>query len=203
MGAETKCLVCKSSRRAAVDSALLDGVSIRGVARQFSFGRGSIFRHQRDCIKLRRTADEAAKREATAKREALSGDIESSFRKATERLARAEESGDMNLILRAQAGVSKLLALRGKMTPAKPREMSVTATGRPQDRINPKFCIAFPPEYEADFALLGIRPPTDEEQREALATFDIRFVDRRPAPFAQQIEPKIDEKAQPPTPDPS
>lgn len=46
-----KCKVCASPDRAAVDSALVSGSSLRDIARQFTdFSKDSISRHQKACV---------------------------------------------------------------------------------------------------------------------------------------------------------
>jgi transposase len=182
--AEKQCQVCRSSKRAAVDSAMLEGMSIRAAAREFGFNRGSIFRHAKFCIRLRKTAIEEAKRRAEEKRARLSNDVDGLYEQACARLKKAEEDGaDMRVILKAQAAVSKALALRSKFAP-KPRDQATLTC----DSVQPVKRFSSVVIFE-DPAMACFPAPSAAEIANASIRYVIKFVTRQPTRFDRMFDP--------------
>lgn len=126
---------------------------------------------------MRRTVAEDARHRAEQRRLELSSDIDAAFKRAEQRLARAEESGDLHLVLRSQAAINKLLALRAKFAP-KPKE-TITWTAEPKETKPFKSAVIYAEDTPADLRLFP-PPATTEELAEAVLIYEVRFINRRP-----------------------
>jgi hypothetical protein len=149
------------------------------LAARFGLGRGSIHRHSRNCIRLRRRVADENRAKADEKRRVLTGDVESAYKTALARLAKAEEAGDLHLILRAQAAASKLLSLRSKYAPT-PRP-EITGSPLPSRRWKNQFfksvVVGLPcPPGES---IGSFHHASAEEVASADLVYELRWVTRR------------------------
>jgi hypothetical protein len=183
----TQCSVCRSGRREEIDAALKNGGSARKLALQYGIGRSSIGRHCRSCLHLKRSVADEAKRRAEAKRLRLSNDVDGLYEQACARLKKAEQDGaDMRVILKAQAAVSKALALRSKFAP-KPRDQA-TLTWTEKQPVKPFSSVVI---FE-DPAMACFPAPTAEEIANASIRYVIKFVTRKPTRFDRMFDPADD-----------
>lgn len=109
-----RCSVCISKSRAAVEKALLDGGSLRDVARQFKLSKDSISRHTKTCV-----AESIAKRSETkelALQDRLLEEMSGLQAKTREILEKAlGEGGDPRIALSAINEARHNLALVARM----------------------------------------------------------------------------------------
>jgi hypothetical protein len=182
------CTVCQSGNREAIDAALRRGESTRKLAAQFGLGRNSIFRHSCNCIRLRREFVDERKQKAEIERRALAGDVESAYKKACERLDRAEASGDLVQVLKAQAGVNKLLALRERGLPRIRGEQQITTTDPKsqlrkalRDQGTRAFCVTYEgyPVFDTNPDLRNLVSASASERADAVVEFRVVFRERK------------------------
>jgi hypothetical protein len=131
---------------------------------KFSVGRGQVWRHLKNCIKLRRIVDKAAFALREQKRAELSGDIEAAYQSALKRLELAEAKGDLPLILKAQAASSKLLRLRKERAPAIERVTARITTDKRRQAAG-AITVQFPDECRNGLAAMMVEDVISNRQR--------------------------------------
>jgi hypothetical protein len=97
------CTVCRHANRSEIDSALINGQSLRNIAKQFRIGATAVFRHKRDHIP--KTLVKAAEADAEIQEVARGEDLLEQVRDLNQRTLRilqeAEKTGDSRTALAA------------------------------------------------------------------------------------------------------
>jgi hypothetical protein len=108
------CSVCPHPQAEAIDKALVSGVPIRALARQYELSRDALARHKDKHLSagLVRVAQERQERQA----ESLLGQIEEVIADVREVVRSAKASGSSGLILQAADRLERLLRLVGQVT---------------------------------------------------------------------------------------
>jgi hypothetical protein len=125
------CIVCSDSSRVEVDAAIGSGeLSLREVSRRFGLSRVSIQRHAKQCLGMKKNLSSEALEKAKATHAALSGDLDSAFESALALKERAEKSGDLAAITKAERHLTRLLVLRQRQAGKLPSSEVTTTTPR-------------------------------------------------------------------------
>ena len=167
-----------------INAALGDGMSVRVVAARFGFGRGSIFRHAKSCLRRTATATAEARAKTALRHKELTGDLDAAYSAALLLQTKAEESTDISAAIKAQRHVARLLQLRtkaaGKLLPA------VSMVPQPQYRdLGFRIIYDFPEELrmfassaraqpgpEMDVPVIGFRVRWQVESKDFMSPAD-------------------------------
>jgi len=111
------CTICSHADRAALDTALVSGEALRGIARRFAVSEDALFRHRSDHIPV--SLAKAKDAEAVADADDLLGQIRELKRVAMHVLARASAADDLRTALlgirEARNCVETLLEVEGEL----------------------------------------------------------------------------------------
>jgi hypothetical protein len=111
-----KCKVCASPDRAAVDSSLIAGASLRDIARQFPpLTKDSVGRHQKSCVV--ETITKAAEQKQLALGDRLLSEMDElhAATRALLKVATTEQTSDPRIALRAIGEARRNLSLVARM----------------------------------------------------------------------------------------
>ena len=111
------CTICTYPDRAALDTALVSGEALRGIARRFAVSEDALFRHRSDHIPAH--VAKAKDAEAVADAGDLLSQVQDLRRLAMHILARASAAGDLRTALlgvkEARACIETLLEVEGEI----------------------------------------------------------------------------------------
>ena len=111
------CSICTNPDRAALDTALVSGEPLRGIARRFAVSEDALFRHRSDHIPAHVATAKAAAEVAQA--DDLLSQVRDLHRLAMHILARASAAGDLRTALagvrEARACIETLLEVEGEI----------------------------------------------------------------------------------------
>ncbi len=111
------CTICGHADRAALDTALVSGEALRGIARRFAVSEDALFRHRSDHIPA--ALAKATEAEAVADADDLLAQVQDLRRIAMHLLARASAAGDLRTALagvrEARACIETLLEVEGEI----------------------------------------------------------------------------------------
>jgi hypothetical protein len=94
-----------------------EGLTYDQLQAKYGWNRATLCKHFKRCLAMEHNVSSDARRRNDIERRELAGDIRGALKKAQLRLDRADESGNMRLILQAQAGVAKLLGMKARSIP--------------------------------------------------------------------------------------
>jgi len=111
------CTICSHPDRAALDTALVSGEALRGIARRYAVSEDALFRHRSDHIPAALTKAKDA--EVVADADTLLSQIRDLHRLAMHILARASAAGDLRTALagvrEARGCLETLLEVEGEI----------------------------------------------------------------------------------------
>ena len=109
------CTICNHLQRVALETALLDGTSLRDIAGQFGTGKSAIARHRDGCLAV--TLSHATQARAVVNGETLLSRLQAINAEALEILRESRQKATKNndLALKAIARVEKQIELEAKL----------------------------------------------------------------------------------------
>ena len=108
-----RCSVCDHPERAAIDAALVEGVSYRDIARQWGVSKDAVSRHKADHLPAHLAAAQEAATAASA--DDLLAQVETLRQKATRIGDKAEKAGDLRTALQGVRELVRIVELLARL----------------------------------------------------------------------------------------
>lgn len=193
-----ECSICSSPACEQVAVELKTGTSVRSIASLHGFSRAAVHRHSRNCLKLRTNASLEAIEEAKAKHTLISSDLDEAFASAEKLKAKAEASGDMAALIKAERHLARLIGLRQRQAGRLPSEIKAAVLDPNSWKAKRargeqlKTAVVFEWPSDPPYAEARERFPssTPQQQAEADLVYRVSFVKR--LPVDDSIRPKPD-----------